>query len=166
MLLVESQHLAGELFKSRAGIDITHIAYKGGQPAVAAVASGESPVGFMTVTAGLGQVNAGRMRALGVSSPERLPQLPNVPTIAESGYPGFEVTPVFGLYVPAATPKEAIAVLSAAVRKAVETPDVREKLAAQAVVPGSSTPEELGRILAAEIAQWAQVIKAAGIRVD
>jgi tripartite-type tricarboxylate transporter receptor subunit TctC len=86
--------------------------------------------------------------------PQRLPLLRNLP-IAESGYTGFEVTPVFGLYVPAATPKDAIAVLSAAVRKAVDTPDVRDKLAAQAVVPSSSTPEELGKILAAEIAQWA-----------
>ena len=160
------QHLAGELFKSRAGINVTHVPYKGGPPAVVAVASGESEIGFMTVTAGLGQVNAGRLRALGVSSPMRLPTLPNVPTIAESGYPGFDVTPVFGLYVPAATPKEIIAMLNAAVRKAVDAPDIREKLAAQAVVSGSSTPEELGKILAAEIAQWAQVIRAAGIRVD
>lgn len=160
------QHLAGELFKSRVGINLTHVAYKGGPPAVVAVASGESEIGFMTVTSGLGQVNAGRLRALGVSSPKRLPTLPNVPTIAEAGYPGFDVTPVFGLYVPAATPKEIIETLNAAVRKAVDAPDIREKLAAQAVVAGSSTPEELGKILAAEIAQWAQVIRAAGIRVD
>jgi len=160
------QHLSGELFKSRAGVALTHIAYKGGPPAVAAVASGESEIGFMSVTAGLGQVNSGRLRALAVTSPERLPTLPNVPTIAESGYPGFEVTPTFGLYVPSATPKDVIATLNAAARKTVDHPDTRDRLAAQAVVAGSSTPEELGRLLAAEIAQWAKIIKAAGIRIE
>lgn len=159
------QHLAGELFKSRAGVQLTHIAYKGGPPAVAAVMSGESEVGFMTVTAGHAQVTAGKLKALGVSSPARLPLLQQVPTIAEP-YPNFEVTPVFGLYVPAATPKDIVATLNAAARKAVEAPDVREKLAAQAVIAGSSTPEELGKLLAAEIEQWARVIRAAGIRVD
>ncbi len=160
------QHLAGELFKSRTGSALTHVAYKGGPPAVAAVAAGESEIGFVTVTAGLGQVNAGRLRALGVSSPQRLPTMPNVPTIAESGYPGFEVTPIFGLYVPTGTPKEIIATLNAAVRKTVDNAEVRDRLAAQAVVAGSSTPEELGRSLAEEIAQWAKVIKAAGIKIE
>ncbi|MCA3070990.1 MAG: tripartite tricarboxylate transporter substrate binding protein [Rhodocyclaceae bacterium] len=160
------QHLAGELFKSRTGSALTHVAYKGGPPAVAAVAAGESEIGFVTVTAGLGQVNAGRLRALGVSSPQRLPTMPNVPTIAESGYPGFEVTPIFGLYVPTGTPKEVIATLNAAVRKTVDNAEVRDRLAAQAVVAGSSTPEELGRSLAEEIAQWAKVIKAAGIKIE
>ncbi|MCX7199074.1 MAG: tripartite tricarboxylate transporter substrate binding protein [Proteobacteria bacterium] len=160
------QHLAGELFKSRTGSALTHVAYKGGPPAVAAVAAGESEIGFVTVTAGLGQVNAGRLRALGVSSPQRLPTMPNVPTIAESGYPGFEVTPIFGLYVPTGTPKEVIAALNAAVRKTVDNAEVRDRLAAQAVVAGSSTPEELGRSLAEEIAQWTKVIKAAGIRIE
>ncbi len=160
------QHLAGELFKSRTGIALTHVAYKGGPPAVAAVAAGESEIGFMTVTAGLGQVNAGRLRALGVTSPQRLPTMPNVPTIAESGYPGFEVTPIFGLYVPTGTPKEVIATLNAAARKTVDNAEVRDRLAAQAVVAGSSTPEELGRSLAEEIAQWTKVIKAAGIRIE
>ena len=160
------QHLAGELFKSRTGSALTHVAYKGGPPAVAAVAAGESEIGFVTVTAGLGQVNAGRLRALGVSSPQRLPSMPNVATVAESGYPGFEVTPIFGLYVPTGTPKEVIATLNAAARKTVDNAEVRDRLAAQAVVAGSSTPEELGRSLAEEIAQWTKVIKAAGIRIE
>ena len=160
------QHLAGELFKSRAGISMTHIPYKGGPPAVAAVASGEAEIGFMSVTAALGQVGSGRLRGVAVTSPKRLPTLPDVPTVAESGFPGFEVTPMFGLYAPAATPKEAMAVLNAAVRKAVATSDVRDRLAAQAVVASSSTPEELGQQLAAEIAQWAKIIKAVGIKVE
>jgi tripartite-type tricarboxylate transporter receptor subunit TctC len=92
--------------------------------------------------------------------------LPNVPTIAESGYPGFEVTPVAGLFVPAKTSKDIIARLNTEVRTVLDTSDVRERFATQGVVAGGSTPEELGAILAAEIEKWAKVIKAAGIGVD
>ena len=159
-------HLCGELFKIRAGVKLVHIGYKGGPPAVTAVVSGETALGFMTVTAGLGQIQAGRMRALAVTSNKRTPLLPDVPTIAESGHPDYEVTPVFGLFVPAATPKDIIALLNAEIRKVVDTPEVRERYAAQGVAAASSTPEELGAILAAEVAQWAKVIKAAGIRVE
>ena len=159
-------HLSSELFRLRAGIDLTHVPYKGGPPAVVAVVSGETALGIMTVLAALGQINTGRMKALGVTSQQRMSLLPNVPTIAESGYPGFEVTPVAGLFVPAKTPKDIIARLNTEVRKALDTSDVRERFAAQGVVAGGSTPEELGAILAAEIEKWAKVIKAAGIRVD
>jgi len=160
------QHLAGELFQARAGVRLNHVAYKGGPPAVAAVVSGESEIGFMTVTAGLAQAQSGRLRALAVSSPQRLPTLPAVPTIAESGYAGFDVTPIFGLYVPAGTPRELIGTLNAAVRKSLDDRDVRDRLAAQAVIAQSSSPEELGQSLAAEIAQWAKVIEQAKIRIE
>jgi tripartite-type tricarboxylate transporter receptor subunit TctC len=159
-------HLCGELFKIRAGVNLLHIGYKGGPPAVTAVVAGETAVGFMTVTAGIGQINAGRMRALAVTSAKRTPLLANTPTVAESGYPDYEVTPVFGLFVPANTPKDIIALLNAEIRKVVDTPDVRERYAAQGVIAGGSTPEELGAVLAAEVAQWAKVIKTAGIRVE
>lgn len=160
------QHLAGELFQARAGVRLNHVAYKGGPPAVAAVVSGESEIAFTTVTAGLAQAQSGRLRALAVSSPQRLPTLPAVPTIAESGYPGFDVTPIFGFYVPAGTPREVIGSLNAAVRRVVDEREVRERLAAQAVVAQSSTPEDLGQSLATEIAQWAKVIEQAKIRID
>ncbi len=159
-------HLSSELFRQRAGIDLTHVPYKGGPPAIVAVVSGETALGVMTVLAALGQINTGRMRALGVTSLQRMSLLPDVPTIAESGYPGFEVTPVAGLFVPARTPKDIIARLNTEVRKVLDSSDVRERFAAQGVVAGGSTPEELGAILAAEIEKWAKVIKAAGIRVD
>ncbi len=160
------QHLAGELFQSRASVKLNHVAYKGGPPAVAAVVSGESEIGFMTVTAGLAQAQSGRLRALAVSSPQRLPTLPDVPTIAESGYAGFDVTPIFGLYVPTGTSREVVSTLNGAVRRAVDDKDVRERLAAQAVVAQSSTPEELAQSLAAEIAQWSKVIEQAKIRIE
>lgn len=159
-------HLSSELFRLRAGIELMHVPYKGGPPAVVAVVSGETALGIMTVLAALGQINTGRMKALGVTSPQRMSLLPNVPTIAESGYPGFEVTPVAGLFVPAKTSKDIIARLNTEVRKVLDTSDVRERFATQGVVAGGSTPEELGAILAAEIAKWAKVIKAAGIRLD
>jgi tripartite-type tricarboxylate transporter receptor subunit TctC len=159
-------HLCGELFKIRAAVNLLHIGYKGGPPAVTAVVAGETALGFMTVTAGLGQINAGRMRALAVTSVKRAPLLADTPTIAESGYPDYEVTPVFGLFVPSNTPKDIIALLNAEIRKVVDTVDVRERYAAQGVIAGGSTPEELGAILSAEVAQWAKVIKAAGIRVE
>ena len=160
------QHLAGELFRSRTGTNLTHVAYKGGPPAVIAVTSGESEIGFVTVTSGLGQVSAGRMRALAVTSPKRMAALPNVATIAESGYPGFEITPVFGFYVPVATSKDIVAQLNAAIRKVIDMSEIRERFAAQAVEPAGSTPAELGAILTSEIALWAKVIKAGGIRID
>jgi tripartite-type tricarboxylate transporter receptor subunit TctC len=159
-------HLCGELFKIRAAVNLLHIGYKGGPPAVTAVVAGETALGFMTVTAGLGQINAGRMRALAVTSVKRAPLLADTPTIAESGYPDYEVTPVFGLFAPSNTPKDIIALLNAEIRKVVDTVDVRERYAAQGVIAGGSTPEELGAILSAEVAQWAKVIKAAGIRVE
>ena len=160
------QHLAGEFFRSRTGTNLTHVAYKGGPPAVIAVTSGESEIGFVTVTSGLGQVNARRMRALAVTSPRRMAALPNVATVAESGYPGFEITPVFGFYAPVATSKDIVAQLNAAIRKVIDMSEIRERFAAQAVEPAASTPAELGAILASEIALWAKVIKAGGIRID
>jgi len=160
------QHLAGELLKMRTGIDIAHVAYKGGPPAVIAVATGESALGFMTVPSGLVQVNAGRLKALATTGSERTPALADVPTVAESGYPGYDVTPVFGLYAPVATPKESLVRLGVEVRRIVELAEIRERFAAQGVVPRSGTAEELGAVLAAEIAQWANVIRTAGIRVE
>lgn len=159
-------HLSSELFRLRAGIKLAHVPYKGGPPAVTAVVSGETALGCMTVLAALGQINTGRMRALGVTSPQRISLLPNVPTIAESGYPGFEVTPVAGLFVPAKTSKDIIARLNLEARRALEMSDVRDRFTAQGVVAGGSTPEELGAFLAAEIEKWAKVIKEAGIRIE
>jgi tripartite-type tricarboxylate transporter receptor subunit TctC len=159
-------HLCGALFKHRAAIDLAHIPYKGGAQLMTAVVSGESALGCMTVATGLAQINTGRLRALAVTSSKRAPVLADVPTMAETGYPGSEITITFGLYVPAATPKGIVALLTTEVRKILDMPDVRERIATQGVAASGSTPEELGSILAAEIAKWAEVVKAAGIRVE
>lgn len=159
-------HLSMELLKQRAAIDLVNVAYAGGPPVITALISGESQLSFLTVTSVLAQINAKRLRALAVTSPQRTPVLADVPTIAESGYPGFEVTPVYGLYAPAATPKDIITLLNTEVRKILDMDDVRERFATVGVAASGSTPEELRAILAAEIAHWAKVIKAAGIRLD
>ena len=164
--LGSGSHLCAELFKHRAGVNLVHVAYKGGPPATTAVIAGETEINFATVTSVLAHVNAGRLRALAVTSPRRWPLFSNAPTIAESGYPDFDVTPVFGLYVPVGTPREVIALLNAELRKILDMDDVRERFATAGVLAGGSTPEELGAILAAEVAHWAIVIKAANIRLD
>jgi tripartite-type tricarboxylate transporter receptor subunit TctC len=159
-------HLSGELFASIAGINLQHIAYKGGPPAVTALISGECELAFMSVTAGLPQINAKRVRPLAVTGAKRDPTLPNVPTIAESGYPAYDVTSTFGLYAPAGTPREIISLLNAEARKAIAMPDVVERFASQGFIASYSTPEELGAILAAEIEKWTKALKAAGIRIN
>jgi len=159
-------HLCAELFKQRAGINLVHVPYKGGPPAVAAVVAGETETNFATLTSVLSMVTAGRLRALGVTSTKRAALFPEVPTIAESGFPGFEVTPVYGLYAPTGTPKEIVTLLNTELRKILAMDDVRERFAAGGSVAGSSTPEELGALLAAEVAHWATVIKAANIKLD
>lgn len=159
-------HLSGELFKSVAGINLQHIAYKGGPLAVIALISGECELAFMSVAAGLAQISARRVRPLAVTGAKRDPALPQVPTIAESGYPGYDVTATFGLYAPAGTPREIISLLNAETRKVLEMADVRERFATQGFIASHSTPEELAVILGAEIERWTKVLKAAGIRID
>jgi tripartite-type tricarboxylate transporter receptor subunit TctC len=160
-----STHLAGELLKSRAGIDIVHVPYKGSAPVVIAIVSGETEFGFAAVTSALGQINSGKLRALGVSSLQRNPAMPGVPTVAET-LPGFEAVGHLGIYAPARIPADIVARLNAELQKAVAQSDVRERFAAAGVEPGTSSPDELAAILKNEIAKWSKVIKDAGIRAD
>jgi tripartite-type tricarboxylate transporter receptor subunit TctC len=160
-----STHMAGELLKSRAGIDIVHVPYKGSAPVVIAIVSGETEFGFAAVTSALAQGDAGRLRAFGISSLQRNPALPNVPTVAET-LPGFEAVGHLGIYAPARIPVDIVARLNAELQKAVAQPDVRERFAAAGVEPGTSSADELGVILRNEIAKWSKVIKDAGIRAD
>lgn len=160
-----STHLAGELLKSRAGIDIVHVPYKGSAPVVIAIVSGETEFGFAAVTSALAQINSGKLNALGVSSLQRNPVIPSVPTVAET-LPGFEAVGHLGLYAPAHIPADIVARLNAELQKAVAQSEVRERFAAAGVEPATSSPDELGFILKSEIAKWAKVIKDAGIRAD
>lgn len=159
-------HLAGELFKRMAGLNIVSVAYKGGGPAIIALVGGEVQMYFSTIPAALTQVKAGRLRALAVTSSKRMPQVPDIPTVAESGLPGFEVVGWFGLFAPAGTPRPVIQKLNAELVKILDTPDTRQRLSGHGLIPGGGKPEELGAFLKAEIAKWAKLIKEAGIRVN
>lgn len=159
-------HLCVELFKDITGTNLVHVAYKGGAPLQTAMIAGEVQLSCVTLTAALPQINSGRLLGLAVTGPERSPSMPQVPTVAESGFPGAEVTTTFGLLAPAATPKPVIALLNREIRKIVETAEVRDRFAAQGVVAAPGTPEQFGAALNAEVEKWAKVIKSANIRVE
>jgi len=159
-------HLAGELFRLVTAIDLQHIAYKGGPAAATAVVTGECELAFMSTAAGLGQIKAGRVRAIAVTGRTRDLALPRVPTVKESGYPSYEVPLDFGLFAPAGTPREIVALLNAEVGKALAMADVKERFAVQGFVVAPSRPEELAAIVRADVAQWAKVVKAASIGVN
>ena len=160
------QHVAMELFKSRAGVFITHIPYRGATAAALDAASGQVDIHLSGLPTVAGLVRGGKIKLLGVGSRERLPQFPDAPTIAESGLPGFEFNSFFAIAVPARTPKDIIARLNAEVVKATNAPDVREKLVAQGFVPRASSPEELARATREQLERYAKLFKTAGIRVD
>lgn len=159
-------HLAAELFKKRAGISMVHLAYKGGGPAAAAVLAGEAQVLFASVASSLPQVKAGRLKALATTGTKRSRVAPELPTIAESGFPGFDVSSWYALLVPAGTPLAIVNRIRGAAMKAVELPDVREAMSRQGLDVETSTPQELAARIKSETAVWAGVIKEAGIKAD
>ena len=159
-------HLAGELFKSMTGAGMTHVSYKGGAPAIAALLAGESQLYFSTMPAALTQVKAGRLRALGVSGAKRAAADPGIPTIAEAGVPGYDVTGWFGLLAPARTPATTVNLLNGEVNKVLKLADVRERLAMEGVEALGSTPQEFGVLIRNEIAKWSRVVRAAGIPAE
>ena len=161
-----SAHLIGELFKMTAGVDLLHIPYKGAAPAVNDLLGGQVNVIFADVAAILPHVKGGRVKALGIGSARRFDGLPGVPTIAESGVPGFEAGGFLGLVAPAGTPREAVNALNAAALKTLAAPEVNERLNALASPPVGESPEYFGRHIRAEIDKWARVIRAGNIRPD
>jgi len=159
-------NLAAELFKKRAGIDMAHLAYKGGGPAAVAVLSGEAQVLFASVASSVPQVKAGKLKALATTGTKRSKVVPELPTIAESGFPGFEVSSWYALLVPAKTPAAIVNKIRGAAIKAVELPDVQEAMSRQGLDVETSTPQELAARMSAETAVWAGVIKDAGIKAE
>ena len=160
-----SQHMAGELFKLSAGVEMTHVPYKGGGPATADLIAGQIPLMFADISAALPFIRAGKLRALGVTTRERTPLL-DVPTLIEQGVPGFDVNAWFGLMAPAGTPPEIVARLNADSNKALKQKAIVERLEAVGLTPAPGTPEEFGRYIAGELERWAKVAKAANIRAD
>ena len=159
-------HLAGELFKRLAKVDMQAIPFAGAAPAMTALLSGQVKVGFMAIPAAVPHIKAGRMVAIGVTSPQRLPLLPEVATVAEQGYPGFQVDNMYGILAPAGTPPEIVKKLNADIVGALRDPAVKKALEAATVEIVGNTPEEFSRYIAAEHTKWAEVIRASGARAD
>jgi tripartite-type tricarboxylate transporter receptor subunit TctC len=159
-------HLVGELFKSMAGIDIVHVPYKGSAPAMTDLLGGNVAMMFETIPAAVSQVRSGKLRALGVSGASRSALFPDVPTVAESGLPGFEATSWYGLIAPAQTPKEILVRLNAEAVKGANSGEFRGRMEPLGfeVIPGS--PERMAEMLRADRARWAPVIKAAGVKIE
>lgn len=161
-----SPHLAMELLKSMTGIDIVHVPYKGAGIAVTDLLGGQVQAMSASLPGQLPHIRSGKLRALGVTTAKRSAQLPDVPTVIESGIPGYEVTIWYAMFVPAAVPKAIVTRLNAEMVKLLNAPDMKERFAQQGLDPASSTPGELTAFVKSEIAKWAKVVKNAGIRVD
>jgi tripartite-type tricarboxylate transporter receptor subunit TctC len=161
-----SSHLNGELLKSLAGIDIVHVPFNGSPPAVTSTVQGETQMIFAVMQPLQPQIQAGKLRALAVTTGKRFPLLPDLPTLAESGYPTFVALAWNGVLVPAGTPKPVIARLNAEINAILKQPDVVQKMNAAGFDLVGGTPEEFGALIRAESDKWAPVIKSAGIKID
>jgi len=161
-----TQHMTGELFKLRTGTDIVHVPFKGTGPSLTTLIAGDVDMTFANIPAILPHVRAGRLRALAVAGDKRSDLMPGVPTMKEAGVDGVEVTIWYGVLAPAATPREIVDTLAAAVIKAARSPDIRSRLLEQGAEPIGNTPEEFARQLRDEVARWNKVVAASGIRVD
>jgi tripartite-type tricarboxylate transporter receptor subunit TctC len=157
---------AGELFKAVAGIDMLHIPYRGGGEAITSLISGQTPVYFAPLSGALPQVRSGRLRALGVTGAERLSLLPELPTVAEAGYPGFACEFWYGLMVPAKTPKDIITMLRGATVSALQRPETKKRMQDIGLAPRGDLPEEFTRFIGSEIEKWGQVIRSTGLTAD
>ena len=158
--------LAAKMLESSAGIRMTEINYKGTPQSITALISGEASVGFPSTSAVLPQVSAGKLRAIAVTTPQRSSRAPDIPTLAESGVPGYDVTSWYGLMLPAGSPKEVVARLHAAAVSALGQNEVKERFATTDLEPTSSTPEQFGAYIRSEVAKWGKVIKASGMKAE
>jgi tripartite-type tricarboxylate transporter receptor subunit TctC len=161
-----TMHLAGELLKSMAAIDIVHVPYKGGGPAITDVLGGQVELTFVGAPASMPHIQAGRLKVLAVTTPKRAVAFPNVPTVAEMGYPGYEVGAWYGVLAPAGTPAAIVERLSGDLAKTVNAPKIRERLLQLGIEPVGSTPKQFAAHIGTEIARWTPIIEKAGIKTD
>lgn len=161
-----SQHLSLELLKSKAGIDISHVPYKSSGPAIHDVMAGHVDMMFDTTVVAGPNIENGKLRALAVTSAKRLPSMPNVPTVAESGIPGYEMTSWRAIFAPAGTPKAIVDKLHSEIAKILNDPEMQGRLAKLGMQPADLSTSQIAAFQKAEVAKWAQVIKAANIKID
>ena len=161
-----SIHLSGELFKAMTGVDIVHVPYKGSGPAVVDLLGGQVEMMFDNLPSSAPHIKAGKLRPLGVTSKERSPTLPDVPTIAEAGVPGYEALSWFGVLVPAGTPDAVVTRLQQEIAKILADPAMRERFAELGAVPAGDTPAEFAAFIGSETAKWADVVQKAGITLE
>jgi len=159
-------HLEMEIMNAMVGVQMTHVPYKGSAPSIVALVSGEVQAVFSSIPSALGQIRAGRIRALGVSILKRSSVLPDVPTIDESGVPGFDAASWYAVFAPAGTPKSVVAVLGKEIVRIMNVPDIRERFANDGFEPAGTGPAELARFLGAELVKWAKAVEMAGIKPD
>lgn len=159
-------HLAGELFKVETGTDAVHIPFKGGAPATQALLSGDTQFMFDNLANAMAQVKAGKLKALAVTTAKRSPLVPDLPTMAEAGLPGFDIATWYGLFAPAGTPPAIVAKWNVDVTKILNTPDVRARLIADGAEPAPNTPEQFVQMIASELVKYARIVKISGAKVD
>jgi len=159
-------HLAGELYKVETGTDSVHVPFKGGAPATQALLAGDTQFMFDNLANAMAQVKGGKLRALAVTTVKRSPLAPDLPTMAEAGLPGFDISTWFGLFAPAGTPKDIVAKWNADVTRILNSPDVRARFIADGAEPSPSSPEQFSQFIAAELTKYARIVKASGAKVD
>ena len=159
-------HLAGELYKVETGTDAVHIPYKGGAPATQALLAGDTQFMFDNLANAMAQVKGGKLRALAVTTARRSSLAPDLPTMAEAGLPGFDISTWYGLFAPAGTPSAIVAKWNADVTKILNAPDVRARFVADGAEPVPDTPEQFSQFIAAELAKYARIVKASGAKID
>jgi tripartite-type tricarboxylate transporter receptor subunit TctC len=161
-----SNHLSVELFKVVAGVDILHVPYKSAGQALPDVISGQVNMMFDLMPSAINHVRQGRLRALAVTGAKRSPAAPDLPTVAEAGVPGYEFTAWFGLFAPAATPREVVTRLNAAVTRAIESPDLKARMEQQGAEPFAATPEQFAQFFKGEVDKWARVVREGRLAVQ
>jgi tripartite-type tricarboxylate transporter receptor subunit TctC len=161
-----ASHLAMEMFRAASGAQLSHVPFKGSSDAQTQVLAGRVPIMFDAIPGVAAQIKAGKLRALGIASPERSPFFPDVPTVAEQGYPGFAAVGWIGIVAPARTPEPILDRLNAEVRRAIERPEVRERLASLSFLPVGDAREHFAAFIREEVAKWAKVVKDSGAKID
>ena len=159
-------HIAAELFKNLAGVSLTHVPYKGGGPALAALLGNEAQLSFLGIMVVQAHQDAGRLRAIAVTSPKRSAVMPDVPTIVEGGVPGYAFSAWYGVLIPAAAPKAIVATWNTAIVKALRSPDMADRIAREGADVIASSPVEFGAYMKTELAKWAKVVKDNGLKVE